>query len=611
MSENSILWSMLGYKTHAEIVIIIVEIQQINSDPSCTRTVENLLSMPSGSQNCKHVASLLDAVAKSLVDVTAYQRPLATEICFIFFLIVVKVWRRFKAWGAACRQQARRRWPGKIELVKSQAAGGRTRGHFSRPLLTLPKSGTFLLRRGETGSMSLPTIDSADAHQSQSQSSPVSPPAQSFGRRVNRSCIECTRRKIKCDGRFPCSSCVYYRASDACEYRQRSRRNASLIDHLASAHEDVLIRLKKHEDILEKLFPGYDISQLDGKSRPELLDELGIRGLAIHSQLPHARSSHHASLANKDPSYHGDDDSAPLSENGDPAPEPQWDESLDQRETVATDDINAIGLATDKQARSYLGISSMSAAFRAIFRLYPPTKDHTAARARACAAAPPMNQLAVPTLARDPALSLLREQRCIDFYFDHFHAVTPLIDEEDFRKQYATGGRRDGSWLGLLNMVFALGSIASGSESLHEEYYKAARASFSLDSLGSGNLYSLQALCLLGGFYLHYRNSPNMAYGILGAAHRVALALGLHREPRRTNTTDPDEVKRAETRRRTWWSLVCVDSWACMTQGRPTCGRWEHATMDTALPSALRDDDHAALSLRASAQRGTPRCRPS
>ncbi|OAA78288.1 Transcription factor [Akanthomyces lecanii RCEF 1005] len=434
----------------------------------------------------------------------------------------------------------------------------------------------------------------------------ASPPAQGFGRRVNRSCMECTRRKIKCDGRFPCSSCVYYRASEACEYRQRSRRNAVS----RSAHEDVLHRLKGHEDILDKLFPGYNLSDLETKSRLELLDELGIRGLAIHSQPAHNRSSHHApSSSNKDASYQGEDDSAPISENGDAAPEPQWNESLDQRETVATDDINAIGLATDKQARSYLGISSMSAAFRAIFRLYPPTKDHTAARARACAAAPPPSQLAVPMLTRDPALSLLREQRCIDFYFDHFHAVTPLIDEHDFRKQYTTGGRRDGSWLGLLNMVFALGSIASGSESLHEEYYKAARASFSLDSLGSGNLYSLQALCLLGGFYLHYRNSPNMAYGILGAAHRVAIALGLHREPRRSNssssthtTPDPDEVRRAETRRRTWWSLVCVDSWACMTQGRPTCGRWEPATMDTALPSALHVDDHAALSLRASAQ---------
>lgn len=353
---------------------------------------------------------------------------------------------------------------------------------------------------------------------------------------------------------------------------------------------------------MDKLFPGYKLPHLEQRSRAELLEKLGVRDPTSHSQPVQSRLADAPVVVKHDASYSGDDNSAPLSESEEAVPEPQWDESLDQRETVAADDINAIGLATDKQARSYLGISSMSAAFRAIFRLYPPTKDYTAARARACAAAPPPNQLAVPVLTRDPALSLLREQRCIDFYFDHFHAVTPLIDEEDFRKQYATGSRKDGSWLGLLNMVFALGSIASGSESLHEDYYKAARASFSLDSLGSGNLYSLQALCLLGGFYLHYRNSPNMAYGILGAAHRVAIALGLHREPRRTSSLDPEEIRRAETRRRTWWTLVCVDSWACMTQGRPTCGRWEHASMDTALPSRLHDDDHAALSLYASSQ---------
>jgi len=39
-------------------------------------------------------------------------------------------------------------------------------------------------------------------------------------------CPNCKRRKVKCDGRQPCGSCLYYRVPDACEYRQRSRRNA-------------------------------------------------------------------------------------------------------------------------------------------------------------------------------------------------------------------------------------------------------------------------------------------------------------------------------------------------------------------------------------------------
>lgn len=303
-----------------------------------------------------------------------------------------------------------------------------------------------------------------------------------------------------------------------------------------------------------------------------------------------------------DDSYQqNDEESGNVSEAGEA--ERRWDESLDNKpETVAIDDINGIGQATDKSARSYLGISSMNAAFRAIFKLFPPAKELTAERARTCASQPPPVTLAVPSIARDPAMSMLREQRCIDFYFDHFHASVPLIDEVDFRRQYSCGSRDDQSWMGLLNIVLCLGSIASGSDNLHEEYYKEARSLLSLDTLGSGNLYSLQALVLLGGQYMHYRNSPNMSYSIMGAAQRAAIALGLHREPKRQHLQDPNERRKAETRRRTWWSMFCMDVWGCMTLGRPTCGRWDAASMDTALPSPLDPDDHVASSLRASAE---------
>lgn len=339
------------------------------------------------------------------------------------------------------------------------------------------------------------------------------------------------------------------------------------------------------------------------------MDLLQLNSVQPHSHQPYAavpEAQRRPSAPQDDTAFQSSsaaDDSAAVSENGEPAEERQWDESLDQPATVAIDDINALGLASDHQhARSYLGVTSMSAVFRTIFRLCPAAKEHTAQCAQTLTTAPTQPQVSVPVLGRDPALGILREQRCIDFFFEHVHPLTPLIDEDEFRKQYASGNRQDGSWMGLLNMVFALGSIASGSEGLHEQYYRQARSFTGLDSLGSGNMDSLQALCLLGGYYLHYRNSPNMAYGILGAAHRVAIALGLHREPRRSAAiTDPVEAeayrRRIETRRRTWWSLYCLDTWACATQSRPTCGRWEPSTMDTYLPSRLHADDHAATVL--------------
>lgn len=53
---------------------------------------------------------------------------------------------------------------------------------------------------------------------------PPMPPAAMA--KVNKSCLECTRRKVRCDGCQPCGSCVYYRKAESCAYRQRSRRNA-------------------------------------------------------------------------------------------------------------------------------------------------------------------------------------------------------------------------------------------------------------------------------------------------------------------------------------------------------------------------------------------------
>ncbi|OLN81233.1 Lactose regulatory protein LAC9-like protein 3 [Colletotrichum chlorophyti] len=370
-------------------------------------------------------------------------------------------------------------------------------------------------------------------------------------------------------------------------------------------------QLRAQSRVLQELFPDVPVDDLVGKSRAELLSLLprdpllGLRSVAPHQSDP---SPAGVSAADED-DEDGPDDSTQISENSEAANDRRWDESAQQPATIrASDDINAVSLATDQHRRSYLGVTSMSAVFRAIFRLCPSAKEHTAQRAKTWADSHFQPQL-VPSLSLispSPGLNPLREQRCIEFYFDHIHPITPILNEDDFRRTCATGTRHDPSWLALLNMVFTLGSIASGSDSLHVQYYKQARAHLDLDSLGSGNMESLQALCLLGGYYLHYRNSPNMAYAVLGAAHRVAIALGLHREPVRSRNADHASSEhtaynaRAETRRRTWWSLFCLDTWASMTLGRPTCGRWDSSTMDTLLPTPSSPEDHVAASLRAS-----------
>ena len=383
-----------------------------------------------------------------------------------------------------------------------------------------------------------------------------------------------------------------------------------LID--SSTFEKASEQIYAQAHILETLFPGIDLEELVGKSHDDLLRLLSPNvdrsGSGQYSQLPLSQPGlYQRQYDGQDLSAGDANDSAAVSENGEAMAERRWNESLEEPSNVASDDVNAIGLATDSRVRSYLGMTSMNAVIRAIFRLCPAAKDHTVQSAKMWSAIPSQPLPSMPYLERDPALDRLKEQRCIDFYFNHIHAITPLIDEESFRRQFAEGTRHDASWKGLLNMVFVMGSIASGSDSLHEQYYRQARSFVNLDTLGAGNLDSLQALCILGGYYLHYRNSPNMAYAVLGAAHRVAIALGLHREPRqRHDISDPEEAShrqlQLEKRRRTWWSLFCLDNWGAMTQGRPTCGRWDISTMDTRFPTICAPDDYLGMSLQASAR---------
>lgn len=108
----------------------------------------------------------------------------------------------------------------------------------------------------------------------------------------------------------------------------------------------------------------------------------------------------------------------------------------------------------------------------------------------------------------------------------------------------------------------------------HINFYNRAKEHLGLDSFGSSHLETLQALALMGGYYLHYINRPNMANAVTGAALRMACALGLHRE----TSVDPSNLDgdslQSELRRRTWWSLFCLDTWASTTLGRPSLGRW-------------------------------------
>lgn len=251
-----------------------------------------------------------------------------------------------------------------------------------------------------------------------------------------------------------------------------------------------------------------------------------------------------------------------------------------------SDDVNGLSLSVDRQS-SYVGVSSINAALKVIFKTTPIARPFVAQS---------YNETALPSRANTPPPQLTRDtdpgsgytpppdigHKLIDAYFAHIHVLMPMIDEDQFWHTWLYGERRDSPWLALLNMVLALGSLASGTADSEEHiaYFKRARSHLDLQTFGSGNLLVLQALGLLSGYYLHWLNRPNEANCLMGATLRMATALGLHREynegqpPSSGNGRGKDsgEVP-AEIRRRTWWSLFCLDAWGSTTTGRPSLGR--------------------------------------
>ncbi|KAJ1338410.1 transcriptional regulatory protein GAL4 [Microdochium nivale] len=428
------------------------------------------------------------------------------------------------------------------------------------------------------------------------------PPAPA---RLNKSCSECSRRRVKCDGKQPCGSCAYYKVTNNCNYRVRTKRHAVS----RSTLEEVTERLKLREEILERLFPDLDLDSLTDTSREDLLAALSGANLPVQCKgTPTDDSTASVSGSRADL-----DELTEAADDGDHG----FDEATGQLATLRLgNDNNALDLAIVQRPRSYMGVTSISAILRAIFRLCPWAKQYVSDRVRSLydpTGADFRPQMVPVSLGSSPNPSedLNQQQVCLHFYFMHVHPVTPMLDEGDFRHCYQTGMRQDPAWLGLVNMVLTLGSIAAGNDVLHDHFYELAKTSLDLEIFGAGNLESVQALSLLGGYYLHYRNSPNTAYALLGAAHRLAIGLGLHREPRKSAqsqglspsaTSSGTATSRNDSGRRTWWSLLCLDTWATMTLGRPVRGRWDDETMDVKLPEPATPDDYDGMSLRASSE---------
>lgn len=270
-----------------------------------------------------------------------------------------------------------------------------------------------------------------------------------------------------------------------------------------------------------------------------------------------------------------------------PTHDTEWDEERRTRESIPAeaDDVNALSLSVDRQS-SYLGATSIKAAFIVMLKVAPGLRSFlTPSNNGNHKQLAPSSNYPTPRPSNDfsshpvkaafsPITWSSEGQTLIDAYFNRVQILIPMLDEPSFRADYLSGRRNDAPWLALLNMVFAMGSIVAtkSDDHNHIRFYNRSKEHLGIDSLGSSHIETLQAMALMGGQYLHYINRPNTANALLGAALRMACAMGLHRESLPEESTGNAFL--VEQRRRTWWSLFCLDTWASTTLGRPSMGRW-------------------------------------
>ena len=401
-----------------------------------------------------------------------------------------------------------------------------------------------------------------------------------------RACEPCRKRKIRCNGELPCETCQWYRKASSCHYtepRQRQVPSRKSIEKITSTLHD-------YRAILQQLFPDVHPDALVSLPRDKLMELVSKSG--SHQPPSPATSNGVLETSHISPNAEaGELETLQMmpDQNPDHGPTPQTKPGV-------ADEVNALSLSV-KASTSYQGISSIMAVLRLMIWIYPESQtfftNTPAPSVMPSRAQSPPPHAEITSRIPEGVFTGRDGLFLLNSYFTYVHPLIPLLEEQSFRETYQKGERHDSRWLALLNTVFAMGSMAASDadDKAHHVYFERAKQHLGgLDCLGSAHLETVQTLAILGGYYLHYLQLPNLANSVMGSCLRMATALGLHREyvNERPDTARTVPAFSADMRRRVWWCVFCLDSWANMTSGRPTMGRWGNAV--TARPPEPIDD---------------------
>ncbi|KAK4085570.1 transcriptional regulator family: Fungal Specific TF [Trichoderma aggressivum f. europaeum] len=376
-------------------------------------------------------------------------------------------------------------------------------------------------------------------------------------RRVTRACDECRRKKIKCDGKQPCTHCSVY--SYECTYDKPSNRRRNPAPQYIEALES---RLQRAESLLRKFVPDIDLA--DPNLDPAIQQEFHNRERA-RAEVAKLRTPHPA--------------------------EP------DPNDTQLTSMIDSIGQLDldDKGGWDFYGISSgavflrrMKENFRGMLGpvgkgpFLPRPSDRTAGLLNFDT--PPVGS-PFSTISSYPELPPKDVARKLCYYslscatcLVRIVHVPSFYEKFDYiyERQHEPMSPDDTQFLALFYAVLALGCMYSNLDDSSSggmtyrfaidegvKYYKIAR-SLLRDVTECRSLVSIQTLVFII-LFLQSTANLNTCYSFVGIALRSALRMGLHRHLQHERIGNIEQ----QVRRRVFYVIRQMDIYVSTMLGFP------------------------------------------
>ncbi|KZT40626.1 hypothetical protein SISSUDRAFT_447776 [Sistotremastrum suecicum HHB10207 ss-3] len=403
------------------------------------------------------------------------------------------------------------------------------------------------------------------------------------GVKVN-ACQECKRLKLKCDKKFPCSSCVKRGCSAICPDGQFVTGKGSRF--IMAGTKRLHTKIDVLSDRIRALEAGLEELQKVVKpgERHVLLSE-ELMKIKSYQDLLDDPEGKLDSAAGGSGDYGG-------AERIDLTDVEEESDNEGARVTSGTLTIRASGSSTyfGSTARAEyflvgpedLGImgSPLPIPIHLLSHTFPlGTLVDTVDALRS------ELQQQIPTPHETKRLSDLYHTR-VNWLYD------PLPDSYDFIQDLrmelysAKFGDADPHRMSLLFIILALGSLVDLEERPYSEsanrYYELSRASLSLRPvIEMASITAIQTLILSCYYLLLGNKKPDPAWTMMGLAIKLAQSLGLHRDDWNLNTDE------AQQRRVLWWEVVTLEGWMSLGFGRPPSVRL--LTVNSKLPRYSSD----------------------